>query len=187
MPYKDKKKQNEATHRWYLKNKEKKAAYDKARYETKKEDIQKQKREYISTPNGRAAKLIAAYNFEDKKRGRGQGDLTAQWVVDNIFTKKCAHCEETDWHKIGCNRLDNSKPHTMDNVEPCCLICNCKEYGIVSAKIVYQYTLDGELVAIWSSLSEIKRQLSLNIGHISQCCLGNRKKAYGYKWSYTPM
>lgn len=81
---------------------------------------------YINNPIERASDLISAYNQSDKKYNRGRGNLTAKWIVENIFTQPCPHCGETDWHKIGCNRLDNSKPHTKDNVEPCCKVCNKK-------------------------------------------------------------
>lgn len=27
--------------------------------------------------------------------------------------------------EIGCDRIDNSKGHTYDNVVPCCYVCNC--------------------------------------------------------------
>lgn len=27
---------------------------------------------------------------------------------------------------MDCNRIDNSKPHTKDNVEPCCKSCNSR-------------------------------------------------------------
>lgn len=76
-------------------------------------------------PIVRARCLLSSYNTEDAKYSRGKGNLTAQWIVENIFSKSCVHCGETDWHKLGCNRLDNLKPHTMDNVEPCCYHCNC--------------------------------------------------------------
>ena len=82
--------------------------------------------EYGKTPIARASSLLQAYNNSDKKACRGKGDLTSQWIVDNIFTKPCVHCGKTGWEIIGCNRLDNSKPHTMDNVEPCCFECNIK-------------------------------------------------------------
>lgn len=186
MPYKNREKQNEATHRWYLKNKERVAAYSKARYEAKKEAIQKQKLEYMSTPNGRASRLIATYNISDSVNNRGKGDLTAQWVVENIFSKPCAHCGKTGWEVIGCNRLDNSKPHTMDNVEPCCKECNDKMYGAESSKNVYQYTLDNELVRVWNSITDCSRNC-FNLGHVSECCRGERKMHKGYKWTFTPL
>ena len=78
---------------------------------------------------GRAFYLLSAYNQLDKKYNRGKGDLTAKWIVENIFTKKCAYCDKEGWDVIGCNRIDNSKPHTKDNVEPCCLEHNLKVSG----------------------------------------------------------
>jgi hypothetical protein len=59
-----------------------------------------------------------------------------------------------------------------------------------TSKTVYQYTLDGELVAIYPSTAEAKRQNpTYSQGNIIGCC-GNRygRKTYkGYKWSYEPL
>lgn len=73
-------------------------------------------KEYHLSKMGRARMILGTYKRMDKESNREKGNLTARWIVDNIFSKPCAHCGETDWTKIGCNRLDNSKPHTMDNV-----------------------------------------------------------------------
>lgn len=116
------KKQNE----YYKNNKDIHRAYYQRNRERIIEYQNEYQVEYNKTPMARANMLLGAYNNADVKRGRGKGDLTAKWIVENIFTKPCAHCGETDWRKIGCNRLDNSKPHTMDNVEPCCYKCNIK-------------------------------------------------------------
>lgn len=83
-------------------------------------------KEYRQNPLVRAKGLIANYRISDSKNFRGIGDLTPEWIIENIFTKPCAHCGKTGWDVIGCNRLDNSKPHTRDNVEPCCKECNSK-------------------------------------------------------------
>lgn len=127
--------------KYYLKNRERLLAKQNEYYENNK-DIHKAyyKRnkeriiqyqteyqvEYDKTPMARANSLLGSYNTADKLRNRGKGDLTAKWIVENIFNKPCAHCGKTGWQIIGCNRLDNSKPHTMDNVEPCCYECNIK-------------------------------------------------------------
>ena len=113
--------------------KEKRAEY----YKNNKEIILKKQKEhyqdnaeyykeYRKTPIGRASNLISSYNQQDRINNRGRGDLIAKWVVENILFKPCAHCGKEGWQIIGCNRLDNSKPHTMDNVEPCCWSCNSK-------------------------------------------------------------
>lgn len=111
---------------YYQANKEeiavKKAEYRKAN----KERIASQKAEYYATPMGRATHLFGGYKRLDKKYNRGECTLTAQWIVDNIFSKPCHYCGETDWRKIGCDRIDNSKPHTENNVIPCCTECNAK-------------------------------------------------------------
>lgn len=115
------------------------------------------------TPHGRANHLLNSYKQSDKKADRGECDLTTQWIVDNIFTQPCAHCGKTGWDVIGCNRLDNTKPHTIDNVEPCCFDCNRKQKKITRNNIkgyiqkLYQYTIEGELVGVhegyvWSKI-----------------------------------
>ena len=102
--------------------------YMKKYQQDNKEKIYEHLMMYNKTPIGRAIYLLNRYKQSDKEHNRGECDLTSKWIVDNIFSKPCAHCGESDWHKIGCNRLDNSKPHTMDNVEPCCGECNIRLY-----------------------------------------------------------
>lgn len=84
------------------------------------------RKEMRHNPIYRAKSLLCKYNIRDRNNGLGKGDLTPEWIVENIFTKPCAHCGKKGWDVIGCNRLDNTKPHTMDNVEPCCGECNVK-------------------------------------------------------------
>ena len=71
-------------------------------------------------------KLVNNYKWADINANRGECTLTAKWIVYNIFPKPCHWCGETDWHKLGCDRIDNDKPHTPDNVNPCCEECNKK-------------------------------------------------------------
>ena len=107
---------------YYHANKEKKLEY----YNANKEKVLERQAEYNATQIGRAKYLIGGYRRKDKKYNRGECTLTAQWLVDNIFNKPCRYCGESDWRKIGCDRIDNSKPHTIDNVVPCCSECNKK-------------------------------------------------------------
>ena len=101
--------QREASRRYNTKNKVKRAEY---------------RDEYRSTQFGRANSLLYGYRRSDKERNRGECTLTAEWIIEHIFTKPCAHCGKTDWRELGCNRLNNDLPHTPDNVEPCCYHCN---------------------------------------------------------------
>lgn len=126
---------------YYQANKEKKLEYQAEYYQANKEKVLEQQAEYRktnkekkleyqteynATPIGRAIYLLGGYRRSDKKYNRGECALTPQWIVDNIFAKPCHYCGETDWRKIGCDRIDNDKSHTEDNVVPCCGECNKK-------------------------------------------------------------
>ena len=173
-----KEKIKEYQHKYYETNK------DREGYKEKSKESQKR---FRMSPKWRAKNLVGAYNTSDSKANRGKGDLTAKWVFDNILFKPCAHCGREGWDIIGCNRLDNSKPHSKDNVEPCCFKCNVKLNGKELSKQIYQYTLDGELVKVWDSIMDIEIECGFARAAISYCCNGKRKTAYGYIWSIEPI
>ena len=52
------------------------------------------------------------------------------------------------------------------------------------SKSVLQLDLNDNIINKFSSASEAERQLNGKGSHISCCCLGKRKTAYGYKWKY---
>jgi hypothetical protein len=70
--------------------------------------------------NNRERTLINRYKSWDKDRNF-ICDLTENWVKENIMSKPCMYCGETN--NIGCDRINN-KGHTIDNVIPCCPVCN---------------------------------------------------------------
>lgn len=132
---------------------------------------------------------IHSHNQNDTKYGRGKGNLTVEWYVENILSKPCVHCGETDWRKLGCNRIDNSKPHTIDNVEPCCRKCNMilGNKDIKSKRVDQIDSVTGEIIKSFQSAREASRQLGFNQSNISSCCRGDKTKYKGYKWLYTPL
>lgn len=70
----------------------------------------------------KASKMCSSYKLKDWKRGITY-DLDMEWFIENILTKECVYCGDT--LHVGCDRIDNNKGHTKDNVVPCCYICNC--------------------------------------------------------------
>ena len=52
------------------------------------------------------------------------------------------------------------------------------------SKPIGQYTLDGELVKTWSSVSEAQRQTGFSRGNISQAANGKYKNSHGFIWEY---
>ena len=120
---------------WKKKNKERMRAYDQqrqddgyfAKYRKRKCDVLLEKnKEYHKTKNGRAVSLNNRYKGEDKRRGFDvSNNISSKWIVDNIFSgQKCVYCGDQDWTHLGCDRIDNSKPHTADNCVCACYICN---------------------------------------------------------------
>lgn len=54
------------------------------------------------------------------------------------------------------------------------------------SKQVYQYSKDGELIAVWESTKEAQRN-GFNSGSVAKCCNGKIKSHKGYIWSYEPI
>ena len=61
-----------------------------------------------------------------------------------------------------------------------------EENGSPKARRIEQYTLDGQYIKTFPSLSAAKDELGIprNAAHLSSCARGKRKSAYGFKWRY---
>lgn len=153
---------------------------EEERKNAKKENHKKWNDKRKNSPILRARYLIDNYKHNDKKFNRGECDLTAQWIVENIFTKPCAHCGKIGWDVIGCNRLDNSKPHTKDNVEPCCMECNVEMFKPLK-KLAQIDKNTNEIVRIWDSTMDARRG---GFVHASCVANGKRKQDKGYIFKF---
>lgn len=110
----------------YQNNKEYFSKYHENWRKENKEELSERRAEYESTPEARALHLARNYKTHDLKANRGECTITGEWIIKNIFTSPCRYCGESDWRKLGCDRIDNSLPHTPDNVVCCCGDCNLK-------------------------------------------------------------
>lgn len=151
---------------------------------------------YKATEHGkkmiRAKSLIHNYKKEDILYGRETPDFDVKWVIENIFNKPCAYCGESDWTKLGCDRIDNSVGHIKSNVVCCCLHCNMVKPKEESWKIKYGHkkrvdqidAITGEVLKTWECAEEAAEILGFNSSCIRQCCRGEKKKHMGYIWKY---
>jgi hypothetical protein len=52
------------------------------------------------------------------------------------------------------------------------------------SKRVVQLDMDGNFIKEWSNGNEVMQMLGYGNSHISRCCKGKTKSAYGYRWEY---
>lgn len=95
----------------------------------------------------KASRMISAYRNKDKKMGVSVTDIDTDWLIEHILTQPCVYCGDTK--RIGCDRVDNSKGHTKDNVVPCCVECNTARSN--------NFTFD-EMKIIGKTIKSIKEQ-----------------------------
>lgn len=51
-------------------------------------------------------------------------------------------------------------------------------------KPILQYTLSGEFIKKWDSVTTVSKELNLSLGNINRCCKGKRKTCGGFIWKY---
>ena len=111
-------------------NKEAIAQKNAQYYQANKDTIHKKQAEYrdpIINPLGWARKIVGHYRDMDRERGFDTSKtVTAEWFVQNIMYKPCAHCGLLQAGAIGANRLNNNIGHEASNLEPCCRNCNSR-------------------------------------------------------------
>ena len=110
-------------------HKEERASYKKQWYQEKKAERKAyaQKWQEDNPQKYRGHYLYLGYRRKDKLKGFDtKHNITTKWIIDNIFSgQSCVYCGDSDWTHLGADRIDNSKPHTPDNVVCSCFLCNC--------------------------------------------------------------
>ncbi len=110
----------------------------------RKADVRDYRELEYQTKRNKISKMLSAYRLKDKKHNRFF-NLSREYFENNILSKSCAYCGSTE--NVGCDRIDNAKGHTTDNVIPACYVCNTvrsnhftvnemKDVGEVIAKII---------------------------------------------------
>lgn len=122
----------------------------------------------------KAVKMLGAYNRSNKEKGFNKSDFDAIWLLDNIITKCCVYCGDNK--RVGCDRVDNSKGHFIDNVVPCCYDCNVARAN--------NFSFD-EMKVIGESIKKVKeaRQVEVKNSNTHEI-VEKAKEALKQKYSY---
>lgn len=128
-------------HKYYEEHKSEKRQYD-LKYRTKtvekrkkykaewnkekKSEMSVYNKKYYGTIDGLAKRRRNHYLSEDKRRDFNIDlTVTAEWIKEHILqNNKCVYCGDSEFSHLGCDRIDNEKGHTPDNVVCSCAICN---------------------------------------------------------------
>lgn len=146
-----------------------------------------------------------ALNKNNKNKKFSIHRLVAKAFIPNPHNfPQVNHIDENKLNNTVFVNDDGSIDIKKSNLEWCTAPYNTN-YGsrnerlkTAKAKTVYQYTLDGKLVAVYISAKEAARQTRFSQADISRVCNGgyfdkkkkkwiNMKQHKGFKWSYTPL
>jgi group I intron endonuclease len=144
------------------------------------------KRKMSEKLKGKKSRLGAKHTNETKRK-------MSQSKKGRVMKKGWNHSEKTI-EKMRKNHADFSGeknprygiPHTIESRKK---ISENRIYKIggehPTAKLVCQYSLEGNFIRYWESLSTAMRDFREKYsGSIKPCCLGKTKTAYGYVWKY---
>lgn len=83
------------------------------------------------------------------------------------------------------NHIDEDKTNNnVENLEWVSASKNIRHSIYRQYRKINQLSLDGDIIKQWESISQIAKKFGIGNSHIIQCCKGERKQAYGFKWQY---
>lgn len=118
------------------------------------------------------------------------------WLFSNeLFDSLYESWEESNYDKDlvpSCDRLDNSKGYSFDNMELITWKENKKRAyaDAINGKLrtgnkyipVVQLSRSGDYIQGFFSMSEASRITNTNLGNLRMCVIGKRKTAGDFKW-----
>lgn len=152
---------------------------------------------------GRVKSLITNKILTPKVQNKGRlhiilsdGEMRKSYLIHRLVAEAFIPCND---RSLTINHIDeNPQNNCVENLEWCTLHENMSKYlenhpekrwygGGRKEKNpipIKQIAISGEVIKIWRSPIEIKKALGFSDWSIKECCKGNRKTAYGYKWQF---
>lgn len=161
----------------------------------------KRTRDYKKTPKGRAYSSYVSQVTASKKRGHRLPNYTQaelyEWMLNNGLLELMVPWKASGydkWLSPSVDRLDNTLPYTLDNLELVTWEENDKRAKadraigrlVTNERAVTQLTKQGELIAKFPSIVAASKYTGIGQSNISEC-LTNPKcsTAGGFIWIYT--
>ena len=124
-------KERRAYHKQYIQNNRDLHNMRQREWQSKhREEQQDRMNRYHLTKEGRATNLFTSYRQADRRNGFDvdEANLTRDDIIRICFSEnsKCVYCGETDWRKLGLDRISKYRPHELGNVLCSCPACNMK-------------------------------------------------------------
>jgi hypothetical protein len=114
--------------RYFLKNRTSEEVLFGKIYSRKLKVIQDKRLLCTQELRNKISKMLSSYKCRDKRKGY-EFKMSFDDLYD-IVHKPCVYCGDN--RNIGCDRLDNNRGHSLDNVVPCCYTCNVMKSDIWS-------------------------------------------------------
>jgi len=155
---------------------------------------------FKKTKDGLVSKILGQQHTSSRYRGHAKPDYNIAELREWMYSQP--HFDELydNWVASGykkdlipsCDRLDDYKPYTLDNLQ----LITWKENNAKShidmrnglnnkqSKAVNQLDMDGSFIKRHYSQSSAFRLTGIRGGNICSCCRGDRSHAGGFKWAY---
>lgn len=116
-----------------------------------------------------------------------ENGITKHYQLHRIVLSIFSPCNSMEILQV--NHIDGDKSNNnLNNLE----WCNCKENiehafknGLIdTTKKVYQYSLDGDFIKEFVSITQAEKETSILGVNISACCKNKVRQSGGYQWRY---
>lgn len=153
---------------------------------------------FIRSKHGVINQMYSGCISRTKKKGFTPVSFSKDELEKWVYSNKEFHPLYDEWVlqdyptilKPSLDRLDDYKGYSLENIRIVTANTNVKRYysdaingvNTKSAKPVEQYSLDGEYIKTFHSLSAAARSVKGIPSNINQVINGTYAQAYGYKW-----
>ena len=157
--------------------------------------------EYKKSIRGVVKNSLRVQRVNSVKRGHEKPNYSLDELYEFALNSDCFNQIYSDWVnsdydtwlKPSFDRINNEKGYSFDNIKITTRYENVKRSWqerkdckiIDRHRSVIQMNMDGNVLGVFSSISEAHRSTGVFNSNISYACSGKRKTAGGYKWKYS--